>query len=170
MFVNSFSYVHWVTYYSMVCLDFQNTSRLTTVTWSQLIDNFPCFARIAFVGILVIRNIAFLCQFNCVICLVPCSRIIGGDCLLFLRKSHFLILHSNSLVIYGDRFLRTLFNLSGACLSTHPRNISFHSRHISFGSQYKSTLAHDNWLRSLKNFPLSKCLKCLVSITRGPLR
>ena len=67
-------------------------------------------------------------------------------------------------------FFRILLDLSGACLSTQPRNISFHTRHISLGSEYKSTLAQGSWLRSLKNFPLLKCLNCRVSITRGPIR
>ena len=88
----------------------------------------------------------------------------------FLRKSRFRILLSNSLVIHGDRFFRILLDLSGACLSTQPRNISFHTCHISLGSEYKSTLAQGSWLRSLKNFPLLKCLNCRVSITRGPIR
>ena len=42
----------------------------------------------------------------------------------FLKKSRFRILVSNSLVIHGDRFFRILLDLSGACLSTQPRNIS----------------------------------------------
>ena len=117
------------------------------------------------------------CEFNCVICLVSCtpkliSHIAGllEEIAFFLRKSRFRILLSNSLVIHGGRFFRILLDLSGACLSTQPRNISFHTRHISLGSEYKSTMARGSWLSSLKNLPLLKCLNCRVSITRGPVR
>ena len=88
----------------------------------------------------------------------------------FLRKSRFRILLSNSLIFQEDRFFRILLDLNGACLSTQPRNISFHTRHISLVAEYKSTLAQGSWLRSLKNFPLLKCLTCRVAITRGPIR
>ena len=78
-------------------------------------------------------------------------------------KSLLLVLHRTSPVIHGHRFLRTLFNFSGACLSTQVRNIFFHSRHMPFGSEYKSTLSHGIWLRSLKNLLLSECLASLCS-------
>ena len=111
-----------------------------------------------FVGFQVFRK-EFLCEFNCVICLVSCtpklipnSWVIGGD-----WKSRFRILLSNSRVIYGDRLFRILFDLSGACLSTQPRNFSFYTRHISFGSEYKSTLTLGSWLRS--EFSSVKVLK-----------
>ena len=71
---------------------------------------------------------------------------------IFLRKSRLLVLHSRSPVIQGLRFLRTLLNLSGACLLTQLRNNSFHSCHMPFGPKYKSTLAHCVWLRSRARF------------------
>ena len=71
---------------------------------------------------------------------------------IFLRKSRLLVLHSRSPLIQGLRFLRTLLNLSGACLLTQLRNNSFHSCHMPFGPKYKSTLAHCVWLRSRARF------------------
>ena len=83
----------------------------------------------------VVRNI----EFHSVICLVSSTLILTHvaesleEISFFVRKSLLLVLHSRSPVIHGHRFLRTLFSLSGACLSTQLRNISFHSlspRHL----------------------------------------
>ena len=128
----------------------------------MLVDNIPCFAQITFAGFQVVKNIDFFASlialFAWFLAHLNWSHI-GGlleEIAFFLRKSRFRILFSNSLVIQGDRFFRILFDLSGACLSTQPRNISFHIRHTSLGSD-----------RSDRSYLLLPWINNLVIVTGG---
>ena len=123
--------------------------------------------RVSFAAFQVVREIAFLCKFDCIVRLIPstfvllpCGMFIRRNLLYFFQKSLLRILHNSSLVIHGDHLLRIRFDLSEACLSTQ------------LNEQVFPFLPHIVWIRMQTNinpWHLLKISQELITLKRFEL-